>query len=184
MPLVRVGRTDAAGRPLEPMPQRLEGDPDMEPHRHQPAYDRPTIDRLVSYVGHLAADGGPDLPAAGTGDVAEGGELFRLQCAACHTSTGDGGALLRREAPSLHDADERETAEAIRVGPGQMPAFGDAAMTDAQVASVVAYVKYLDHPRDRGGQALLHLGPVAEGGLALVAVFVMLLFARWIGERG
>ena len=48
------------------------------------------------------------------------------------------GALIRREAPALHSSTPTQIAEAIRVGPGQMPAFGDAALTDEQMASVVA----------------------------------------------
>ena len=83
--------------------------------------------------------------------VAQGGSVFRLQCAACHAWAGDGGALLHREAPALHEATPTQIAEAVRVGPGAMPAFGTAALTDGQLADLVAYVRYLDHPKDRGG---------------------------------
>jgi hypothetical protein len=65
-----------------------------------------------------------------------------------------------------------------------MPAFGEAALTDDQVAAVSAYVEYLDAPTDRGGQPLWHLGPVTEGAMALIALGALLLFTRWIGERG
>jgi ubiquinol-cytochrome c reductase cytochrome c subunit len=65
-----------------------------------------------------------------------------------------------------------------------MPEFGTAALDRRQLDSVVAYVRYLDHPRDQGGQPLWHLGPVAEGGLALVALAGLLVLANWIGERG
>jgi ubiquinol-cytochrome c reductase cytochrome c subunit len=187
MPLVEVGRTEVSTRPLEPLPGRLTSQRDLVPRRHEPAYSPATIALLVDYVGDLAADGGPDVPddaSVADGDLAEGGKLFRLQCAACHAATGAGGALSNREAPALQPATPKVAAEAIRVGPGQMPAFGTAAMTDEQVASVVSYVQYLDDPRDRGGQPLLHLGPVAEGGVALLTVFVLLAFTRWIGERG
>ena len=72
----------------------------------------------------------------------------------------------------------------MRVGPGSMPGFGAAAITDEDLNSVVAYVRYLDHPKDRGGQPLWHLGPVAEGGIIwLVGMTLMLLVTRWIGER-
>jgi hypothetical protein len=65
-----------------------------------------------------------------------------------------------------------------------MPAFGEAALTDEQLAGVVAYVRYLKEPDDRGGEPLWHLGPFAEGALSLVALGGLLLFVRWIGERG
>src|SRR5437016_3133621 len=87
---------------------------------------------------------------------------YLADCAACHAWAGDGGALLHREAPSLHRAGATQIAEAVRVGPGLMPAFGAAAISDRQLDSVVAYVRYLDHPKDRGGNPLWHLGPVAE----------------------
>ncbi len=185
MPLVGVGRVDdQPGTPLQPLPQTLVGNPDAVAQRHDPAYDAPTIAALVDYVTTLTGGGGPDIPRLSGGNLAEGGDLFRLQCAACHAWAGDGGALLRREAPSLHAATAVQVAEAIRVGPTQMPAFGQAALSDEQVASVAAYVRYLDAPRDRGGQPLWHLGPVSEGAMSLVALAGLLFFVRWIGERG
>ena len=183
MPLAPAGRIEAPGRRIEPLPRHL-SDPDARTARHHPAYDATTIAALVDYVDELTGGGGPDIPAVHGGDVAAGGALFRLQCAACHAWAGDGGALLHREAPPLHDATGVQIAEAVRVGPGQMPAFGDAALTDRQLADVVTYVRYLDHPRDRGGFALGHLGPVAEGAVALAGIAALLLFVRWIGDRG
>jgi quinol---cytochrome-c reductase cytochrome c subunit len=185
MPLAEVGRVaDQPGTPLEPQPNTAGADPDIVPRRHDPAYDPPTVAALVDYVSTLTGGGGTDIPHLVGGNLAEGGDLFRLQCAACHAWAGDGGALLRREAPGLHAATTTQVAEAVRVGPGQMPAFGEAALTDDQVAAVAAYVEYLDAPRDRGGQPLWHLGPFTEGAMALAALGALLLFTRWIGERG
>ncbi len=71
----------------------------------------------------------------------------------------------------------------MRVGPGAMPAFGAAALNDRELADVVAYVRYLDHPRDRGGWNIWHLGPVAEGGVAwVIAMSVLVVAVRWMGE--
>lgn len=185
MPLGPVGRADdVAGAPLQPLGGKALGDPDVTPQRHKPAYDPPTVRALVDYTAALAGGGGIDIPPLTSGNRAEGGALFRLQCAACHAWAADGGALVDREAPALHEATSVQIAEAIRVGPGQMPAFGAAALTDDQVSSVVSYVRYLDDPDDRGGNALWHLGPFAEGAIALFAVVALLAFTRWIGERG
>jgi len=75
------------------------------------------------------------------------------------------------------------SGEAVRVGPGTMPAFGTAAFTDNDVNSIVAYVRYLDHPRDRGGNPMWHLGPLPEGGVAWVfGMGLVLLSLLWIGE--
>ena len=185
MPLAGVGRADdRPGAPLQPLPNKAASDPEMVPRRHAPAYLPETIERLVNYVSTLTGGRGPDIPHIGEGDLAKGGELFRLQCAACHSWAGDGGALVRIQSPALHSATEVQIAEAVRVGPGQMPAFGAAALTDEQLADVVAYVRYLEEPDDRGGEPLWHLGPFAEGALSLVVLGGLLLFVRWIGERG
>lgn len=185
MPLAGVGRADdRPGAPLQPLPNKADSDPDMSPRRHSPAYPKETIEQLVNYVSTLTGGRGPDIPHVGEGEIAAGGELFRLQCAACHSWAGDGGALVRFQSPALHSATEVQIAEAVRVGPGQMPAFGDAALTDEQLADVVAYVRYLENPDDRGGEPLWHLGPFAEGAVSLLALGGLLMFVRWIGERG
>jgi len=154
--------------------------------RHPPRYSPPEIAALVSYVsGELGRGSGVPIPRVdeSRADMTHGGELFRGQCAACHAWAGDGGALLKRAAPSLHDSTPTQVAEAVRVGPGTMPAFGLAAFTDDEVNSLVAYVRYLDHPRNRGGNPLWHLGPLPEGAVAWVfGLGLVLLVLLWIGE--
>jgi ubiquinol-cytochrome c reductase cytochrome c subunit len=155
-----------------------------------PTYRRPLrytpseVAGLVAYVAALKPGGLPipevDLNGA---DEARGGELFRLQCAACHAWSGTGGALLHREAPPLQGATPTQIAEAVRIGPGQMPAFGTAAIPDSDLAGLVAYVLTLDHPADRGGTPLNHVGPLAEGAVAMAALGALLVAARWIGAR-
>ena len=184
MTLAPVGRSGEPGNALQPLPNRVLADPAELSKRHQPAYPAETVTALVDFTDRLTGGGGPEVPSLGAGDLAEGGSLFRLQCAACHAWAGDGGALLHVDAPSLHASTPAQVAEAIRIGPGQMPAFGVAALTDEQVSSVVAYVRHLDHARDAGGRPLWHLGPVAEGGMALLALAGLMFFLRWIGERG
>jgi ubiquinol-cytochrome c reductase cytochrome c subunit len=184
MPLATESRTTESGRPDRPLPGVQPGDPDAAPQRAEPAYPPATIAALVDYVAQLGAAGGPDIPVVAPGDQARGGEAFRQQCAACHEWAGEGGALFQREAPGLKDATAVQIAEAVRGGPGQMPAFGSAALDDQQVNDVVAYVRYLDHPKDRGGFALWHLGPVAEGAMAMVSGLALALYLRWIGQRG
>jgi ubiquinol-cytochrome c reductase cytochrome c subunit len=154
--------------------------------RGTPAYSPAMIRRLVRYVTSLVGDEGPPIPrldVAG-GSLARGGQLYRLQCAACHSWSGGGGALLHVSAPSTHPATPTEIAEAVRGGPGNMPAFGEAALTESQLNSVVRYVRYLDRPDDRGGLPLWHLGPLAEGAVAVFIGLGALVFAtRWIGTR-
>jgi ubiquinol-cytochrome c reductase cytochrome c subunit len=169
-----------------PPPGQVLPDTFAPDHRRPPQYSPQVITALDDYVAGLTGPG-PDIPRINgqSAVVGRGLELFQEQCAACHAWGGDGGALLHREAPSLHQATPVQIAEAIRIGPGNMPAFGPAAISDADLQSVVNYVTYLDHPKDRGGNPLWHLGPVAEGGVAwLLGIVVLLLVVRWIGERG
>jgi ubiquinol-cytochrome c reductase cytochrome c subunit len=187
MPLVGATGRDAASPLQRPKPADDLGNPGAIPKRRPPAYTPAQAAALVDYIAQLTGDAGPGVPTvvADRSRLQTGGEIFRLQCAACHAWAGDGGALLHREAPSLHRATPTQIAEAIRIGPGAMPSFGNAAVTPDELAGLVAYVRYLNHPDDRGGSALWHLGPAAEGGVALIVGLGLLLMAtRWIGERG
>jgi ubiquinol-cytochrome c reductase cytochrome c subunit len=160
--------------------------PQTEPQRRAPAYRPATIRALIAYIQALTGPGGPAIPRVdlAAADLARGGTLFRVQCAACHSWAGEGGALVRRAAPPTDRATPTQIAEALRTGPGAMPRFGAAALSDAEVADVVAYVRYLDHPNDHGGYALGRLGPLAEGAAAVFIGLGLLFFAiRWIGTR-
>jgi ubiquinol-cytochrome c reductase cytochrome c subunit len=159
--------------------------PDDRPMRGPSPYDPAAQAALIDYATALAG-GGPAIPRVSLAgaDVAAGGEAYRLQCAACHSWGGNGGALVGREAPPVQPATPVEVAEAIRIGPGEMPAFGTAAVSDRQLADLVAFTTSLDRPDDRGGADLGHLGPVAEGAVALVVgLGLLVLSVLWIGER-
>lgn len=159
-------------------------EPNAKIDRADPAYSPELIEALVEYVDGFGG-GGPDLPhlAPEETDLGKGGRVYRAQCASCHTTAGGGGALLRQEAPPVYHATPAETAAAIRVGPGTMPAFGEAALTDEELNDVVAYVEYLSSPQDRGGQPLWHLGPLIEGLVGwVVGMGLLVLLALWIGK--
>jgi ubiquinol-cytochrome c reductase cytochrome c subunit len=155
--------------------------------RHAPKYDPATIRALVDYVATLPGFTGPDIPVVDIRDasVAQGGVLYRLNCAACHAWSGRGGALLHRESPPVDRATPTQIAEAMRVGPGNMPVFGAAAINARGLDDVAAYTRELTHsPEDRGGFPLWHLGPLPEGALAgFVGLGILLVFARLIGTR-
>jgi ubiquinol-cytochrome c reductase cytochrome c subunit len=159
--------------------------PNEQDRRKTVLYTPEEVRALVAYTARLAG-GGPPIPAvdAAAGELAQGSALFQENCAACHAWSGDGGALLEREAPSVHLATETQIAEAVRTGPTTMPAFGEAAFTQHQLDSLVRYVRYLAQPEDRGGQPLWHLGPMAEGAVAIIVGLGLLVVAiRWIGTR-
>ena len=160
-------------------------EPSRQTRRKRPAYDAADRADLVAFVAQLGD--GPAIPDVDVheGDLAEGQEIYTDQCAACHSSAGAGGAVGQNVfAPGVTSATELEIAEAVRVGPGAMPAFGERALDDEQLASVIRYVEFLRSPDDRGGAPLGRIGPVPEGLVAwLVGIGSLVLFMRWIGDR-
>ena len=159
--------------------------PDELIRRGPPAYPPEEIRAIVDHV--VAVGGGPRSPTVDpdAGDVAQGGELYRLHCGPCHGATGAGFPLLGgRNSPTVWEATPREVAEAIRIGPGGMPVFAPDTLTDEEVDSIVRYVTYLQDPDDRGGYHLFRIGPLTEGVVAwLAGVGLLLLAARRLGGR-
>jgi ubiquinol-cytochrome c reductase cytochrome c subunit len=118
-------------------------------------------------------------------DVAAGGELFRANCAPCHSASGAGGALsYGAAAPPLSHAQPLQVAAAVRSGPGQMPVFGPDVFDDEQLRDLAAYVEYLRHPHDPGGVPIGRTGPVPEGFVAwFFGMGALVAFVAWIGTR-
>ena len=156
------------------------------PPRRPPQYSRAEIRGLIAYVQSLTGTGGPPIPKVMLrgANIANGGVLFRLNCAACHSWAGEGGALIHGSAPTTMHATPTQIAEAIRVGPDAMPSFGPAALSNQEVEDVISYVRGLDHPNDRGGFPLGRIGPLAEGAVAVfLGLGLLILAVRWIGTR-
>ena len=119
------------------------------------------------------------------GNLGEGGKLFRIYCATCHRTAVRGGVLAfaGRNAPDLTGKSAALIAGAIRWGPGTMPSFPASVLSDEQVASTVDYVRFVQHPPNPGGDPLMQVGPVAEGGVAAMMVLFVIGMTVWI-ERG
>jgi ubiquinol-cytochrome c reductase cytochrome c subunit len=98
---------------------------------------------------------------------------------------GGGGVVVGAVAPALRDATPTQIAEAVRVGPYVMPAFGERLIGAHALDSIVAYVeRVVKHPPDEGGWALGHVGPIPEGMVAwLLGLASLLIVARLLGER-
>lgn len=134
---------------------------------------------------------GPEVPRVESVDrgaeaLAHGGELWRRNCAACHQLAGQGGVLLEDVViPAMGDVSPLVTAEAIRAGPGAMPAFDEASLSDGDVAELALFVdEELQDPSDPGGWAIGHFGPFAEGAVMwLLVIPLVLLTTAWIGRR-
>lgn len=161
------------------MPLATQGQADRKP----PAYGPDQIEALVAYVASLGD--GPEIPDVDldAADLPEGGELYRVHCAACHQAAGAGGALsYGANAPSLMSATPVQVVEAMLVGPGQMPVFDR--LSDEQRDSIARYVLALQEIEDPGGLSLGRVGPIPEGFVALIiGTGATLLAALWIGRR-
>jgi quinol---cytochrome-c reductase cytochrome c subunit len=131
------------------------------------------IDALVAYVASLGS--GPEIPRVNTSDVdlSGGAQLFANNCAACHGATANGGAVGGNAfAPSLYSASPIEIAEAMIIGPGEMPVFD---FQEEDRNAVVAYVGYLQSHEDPGGLDIGGIGPVPEGFVAWALAMVLLV---------
>jgi ubiquinol-cytochrome c reductase cytochrome c subunit len=124
------------------------------------------ISALAAYVASLAP--GPEIPDEslfeGEADLANGGELFRINCAMCHNVAGAGGALTEgKYAPGLTGVEAKHIYEAMVTGPQNMPVFNDLNLSPQDKADIVAYLKYFEENPNVGGVGLGSLGPVSEG---------------------
>ncbi|MBB3675699.1 cytochrome bc1 complex diheme cytochrome c subunit [Modestobacter versicolor] len=150
-----------------------------------PIFSAEQIEQLMAYIQENG--GGPTLPSGDlrAGDVAEGGELFRLNCAQCHNFAGEGGALSSgKRAPSLGEANDMTIYTAMLSGPENMPVFGDNQLSPEEKRSIINYVQTLKAQADPGGAGIGRVGPVAEGLVIWVVGIGALLFGIfWMGTK-
>jgi ubiquinol-cytochrome c reductase cytochrome c subunit len=143
--------------------------------------------QLAAYVASLGA--GPALPAEELldekGNAAEGGELFRTNCAMCHNAAAAGGALTRGKfAPALADVSGKHIYEAMVTGPQNMPVFSDSNITPEGKRDIITFLKQIETSGSPGGADLGSLGPVAEGLFVWVAgLGVIIAFTIWLTSR-
>ncbi len=167
---LRTGRMPLASRKAQAEPGR-------------PAYSSSTIRALVQYVGTFGA--GPGLPKVRPGDMQAGQSIFAYDCAPCHSSSGTGVILTEgTRAPPLWDTPTRQIAEAVRLGPGPMPAFAASDLDGKELNDVVTYVQQLGGKQVRGGLGLDQYGPIVEGIFAwFVLVPLLVVVIVLIGKR-
>jgi ubiquinol-cytochrome c reductase cytochrome c subunit len=163
------------------MPLRRNG---IQPRRSRLLLAPAEIDALVRYVASLGHGPGVPHPRPERGNVSEGMTLFRSHCAGCHQIVGEGGYVTNAVPPALGDATPTQIAEAVRLGPYVMPKFSTKAISNAQLDSIIRYVRYAQHPDNRGGWALGNIGPVPEGLVSwFIAGTALLATCLLIGRR-
>jgi ubiquinol-cytochrome c reductase cytochrome c subunit len=142
---------------------------------------------LGAYIQALG--GGPQVPVgvdfSSGGNIATGGELFRINCSSCHAYGGGGGALSSgKYAPSLENASDRIIYAAMLAGPQNMPVFGDSEISPTEKRDIIAYIQSLKTDQDPGGLGIGRVGPVSEGLVIFLVGIVGIVFATiWIAGK-
>lgn len=157
--------------------------------RKAPVYTDEEVAALAAYVASLAP--GPEIPSEEMlnyerdGEVAEGGELFRTNCAMCHNFAGQGGALTQgKYAPSVMGVEPRHIYEAMITGPQSMPVFSDKTLTPKEKLSIIKWIKAAEKEPQLGGVALGRVGPVTEGLLVWTFGLGLLIgIAVWLAAK-
>ena len=155
--------------------------------RKKPLFSDDQARDIGAYIEALG--GGPQLPDGtdlhSNGSVDAGGELFRMNCAACHGFGMGGGALSSgKSAPSLADATDRQIYAALLTGPENMPVFGDNQLTPQEKQDIISYIRNQTDDQDPGGFGLGRLGPVPEFLVIFLVGLVGLVFATlWIAGK-
>ena len=151
-------------------------------------YSQDQIAAMAAYVASLGP--GPAIPtdeqsSPEGGDLARGGELFRVNCAMCHNFAGSGGALTRgKYAPTLKGVSGREIYEAMLTGPQSMPVFNDTNISPENKKDIIAFVTQTTTASNQGGMNLGNLGPVSEGMFIWIfGLGIMVALAVWLGSK-
>jgi ubiquinol-cytochrome c reductase cytochrome c subunit len=156
-----------------------------EARRKTAKFDEQETEQLAAYIQSIG--GGPMIPTGDLrdGDIAAGGELFRLNCASCHGTTGKGAPLSAgKTAPSLNDATDKQIVAAMLTGPESMPIFSDNQLTPEQKREIVSYIQTLKASKDPGGSGIDRIGPVSEALVIWIGgVGALMIAILWIGVK-
>jgi ubiquinol-cytochrome c reductase cytochrome c subunit len=159
---------------------------EAQAEKKKPVFTDDQARDIGAYIESLG--GGPEVPPGNdlhaNGDAAYGGQLFRVNCAACHAFGMGGGALSSgKYAPSIQ-ATDRQIYAAMLTGPQNMPVFGDNQLSPHDKEDIITYIQTLRHDQDPGGWGLGRLGPVPESlVIFLVGLVALILSALWIAGK-
>lgn len=138
---------------------------------------------LVTYLDErFDLEGG--LPEVGAdADPARGREVFATNCAQCHGYTGAGGVAGGGAiTPQVSGRDPAVIAEAIRVGPFQMPRFAEEQISSSEVADVIAYLDEVAHERGTPLN-LVELNPVYASAFVALLALAVVFSLMWMAGR-
>ena len=163
--------------------------PGVQAARKPGTFTDTEIEQLGAFIDSLGP--GPTVPDAEYTDldnanIANGGKIFRTNCAMCHNSSAQGGALTRGKfAPTLMDVDSKHIYEAMLTGPQSMPVFNAATITPQEKEDVIAFIKNIDEGgNDFGGHTLGSLGPAGDAlFIWTIGIGLVIAAAIWLGRK-
>ncbi|HWH31399.1 MAG TPA: c-type cytochrome [Egibacteraceae bacterium] len=158
------------------------GDPDGDTKARRPLTDE-RRDALLAWMDDQLGLRGeiPRVPVGG--NPARGQEVYAANCAQCHGSTGGGGVAGGGAfTPVLVDREPLVIAEAIRMGPFQMPQFGEDVISDRELADTIAFLEEVQgEPGTPVG--LVELNPVFAGAFVFAISLAAIVSAMWLSGR-
>lgn len=168
--VLRVGRMPPVGDPFDNRPRK-------------PTVTGADREALLAWMSSAFSLTG-QIPQVEVGDPRRGLEVYGAQCAHCHGSSGGGGvAGAGAYTPSITSYEPVVIAEAIRVGPFEMPAFSPTQISDLQVGDVVAFLSTVEKEQRTPIFGFVELNPVYAAALVALLAVVLVLSLLWIGGR-
>lgn len=168
--VMSTGRMPPAGSPYDNRERRV-------------VFDEQERDDLIGWMVREFDVPGGELEV-GQGAASSGQQVWAANCAQCHGATGQGGvAGAGAWTPSVVDKSPTEIAQAIRVGPFQMPQFEDAQISDQQVDDVVAFMAVVAEEPSTPVLGLVELNPVYASGFVVILAVLLLASLAWIGGK-
>ncbi len=157
-----------------------------EPGTDRVLFSDKEIRSLVAFVASLGPGPGPGIPRVdpASGSISSGVLLFTEHCSGCHQEVARGGFVTGARVPPLQGLSATEIAEAVRVGPYEMPRFSSRQISEKDLNSIIRYVLSTDHPDNRGGWGIGNIGPIPEGLVTWwIAVPLVICACLAVGRR-
>jgi quinol---cytochrome-c reductase cytochrome c subunit len=155
-----------------------------EPGNDRVLFSNKELKALIEYIASLGP--GPGIPQVDpqAGNISQGQQLFTLHCAGCHQEDAEGGFVTGAKVPPLQGIKATQIAEAVRVGPYEMPSFSTKQLSTAQLNSIVKYVLSTNHLDNRGGWRIGNIGPIPEGLVTWwIAAPLLIIVCMLVGRR-
>jgi len=155
-----------------------------EPSNERVLFSEKEIRSLIAYVASLGRGPGIPHPDPSKGNLSQGMQLYTLHCAGCHQEDAEGGFVTGARVPPLQGIPATQIAEAVRIGPYEMPSFSSKQISTAQLNSIIKYVRSTNHDDNAGGWRIGNIGPIPEGLVTWwIAVPLLLLSCLAVGRR-